>query len=131
MSMSDPVSDFLTRIRNGQHAGKAEISSPSSKLKVALADVLKNEGYINDYQEVDNDGKKTLLVNLKYFNGKPVIEMLKRYSRPGLRQFRGKTDLPKVLGGLGVAIVSTSKGLMTDHQARAAGIGGEVICLVA
>ena len=131
MSMSDPVADFLTRIRNGQSAGKAEISSPSSKLKIALAEVLKNEGYINDFQEIDNDGKKMLMINLKYFNGRPVIEMLKRYSRPGLRQFRGKTELPKVLGGLGIAVVSTSKGLMTDHQARAEGIGGEVICLVA
>lgn len=130
MSMSDPLSDFLTRIRNGQGAGKAEISSPSSKLKVSLAEVLKNEGFIGDFQEVENDGKKTILVKLKYFNGRPVIDTLKRYSRPGLRQFRGKTDLPKVLGGLGIAVISTSKGLMTDSQARQAGIGGEVLCLV-
>ena len=131
MSMSDPVSDFLTRIRNGQQAGKTEVTSPSSKLKVALAEVLTNEGFIAGFQEAENDGKKTLLVKLKYFNGRPVIEMLKRYSRPGLRQFRGKTELPQVMGGLGIAVVSTSKGLMTDRQARAAGIGGEVLCLVA
>ncbi len=131
MSMSDPVSDFLTRIRNGQQASQTEITSPSSKLKVALAEVLTEQGYIGGFQEVEVDGKKSILVKLKYFNGRPVIEMLKRYSRPGLRQFRGKSDIPNVMGGLGIAVVSTSKGLMTDRQAREAGIGGEILCLVA
>ena len=131
MSMSDPIADFLTRLRNAQNARKKEVSIPSSKLKKAIANVLKNEGFIVDYKETEDSAKKSIVIALKYFNGKPVIETVQRYSRPGLRQFRGKKDLPKVLGGLGIAIVSTSKGVMTDRQAREQGIGGEVLCLVA
>lgn len=131
MSMTDPIADFLTRIRNGQAAGKSEVSVASSKLKVAIARVLKDEGYIEDYA-VRQDGKKAaLIVALKYFQGRPVIERLERYSRPGLRRYRGKNDLPQVLGGLGVAIVSTPQGVMTDREARRAGQGGEVLCVVA
>jgi small subunit ribosomal protein S8 len=131
MSMTDPIADFLTRIRNGQAAGKAEVSAGSSKVKVAIARVLKEEGYIADFA-VRQDGKKaTLVVALKYHQGKPVIERLDRASRPGLRQYRGKADLPKVLGGLGVVIVSTPQGVMTDRDARRSGQGGEVLCVVA
>jgi small subunit ribosomal protein S8 len=131
MSMTDPIADFLTRIRNGQAAGKAEVSVGSSKVKVAIAHVLKEEGYIADYA-VRQDGKKaTLVVALKYHQGKPVIERLDRASRPGLRQYRGKADLPKVLGGLGVVIMSTPQGVMTDRDARRSGQGGEVLCVVA
>ena len=131
MSMSDPIADFLTRIRNGQAAGKAEVSVGSSKVKLAIARVLKEEGYITDFA-VRQDGKKaTLVVALKYHQGKPVIERLDRASRPGLRQYRGKADLPKVLGGLGVVIVSTPQGVMTDRDARRSGQGGEVLCVVA
>jgi small subunit ribosomal protein S8 len=131
MSMTDPIADFLTRIRNGQAAGKAEVSVGSSKVKVAIARVLKEEGYIADFA-VRQDGRKaTLVVALKYHQGKPVIERLDRASRPGLRQYRGKADLPKVLGGLGVVIVSTPKGVMTDRDARRSGQGGEVLCVVA
>lgn len=131
MSMSDPIADFLTRIRNGQAAGKAEVSVGSSKVKVAIARVLKEEGYITDFA-VRQDGKKaTLVVALKYHQGKPVIERLDRASRPGLRQYRGKADLPKVLGGLGVVIMSTPQGVMTDRDARRSGQGGEVLCVVA
>jgi small subunit ribosomal protein S8 len=130
MSMTDPISDFLTRIRNGQSAGRTEVTMPSSKAKLALAQVLKDEGYIEDFSSTTEDGKATLKVQLKYYRGKPVIDRLERVSRPGLRVYRGKDELPSILGGLGVAIVSTSKGVMTDRQARAAGHGGEVLCIV-
>jgi len=129
MSMSDPVADMLTRIRNGQQANKTKVSMPSSKQKMAIAAVLKDEGYIGEFSSTD-DAKPTLTIELKYFNGKPVIEKIKRVSRPGLRIFKGKNDIPSVNGGLGVAIVSTSKGVMSDRAARAAGEGGEVICTV-
>lgn len=129
--MQDPVSDMLTRIRNGQARGKRQVIVPLSKLKVAIAEVLKDEGYIQDFsQGEDPNGKASLNIELKYHNGEPVIDDLRRVSRPGLRQYHSKDDLPKVLGGLGVAIVSTSKGVMSDRAARAAGIGGEVLCLV-
>lgn len=131
MSMSDPISDLLTRIRNAQQAGKIEVSAPASKLKAAIAEVMKKEGYIEDYGVAERDGKPQLSIRLKYYQGQPVISMMKRVSRPGLRQFRRKDELPKVMGGLGVAIVSTSKGIMSDREARAAGHGGEVICLIA
>lgn len=131
MSMTDPIADFLTRIRNGQSSGKAEVSAGSSKVKEAIARVLKDEGYIADYAVRKEGGKATLVVALKYHDGRPVIERLERYSRPGLRQYRGKSGLPRVLGGLGVAIVSTPKGVMTDREARRVGEGGEVLCLVA
>lgn len=130
MSMTDPIADFLTRIRNGQSSGKTEISAPTSKAKLAIAQVLKDEGYIDDFSAVEQEGKPTLAVQLKYFQGRPVIDRLERVSRPGLRVYRGKDELPTVLGGLGVAIVSTSQGVMTDRQARAAGHGGEVLCIV-
>ena len=131
MSMSDPIADMLTRIRNGQATQKRAVTMPSSKVKVGLAEALKGEGYITDYAVEDAGGKPELTVHLKYYEGQPVIERLHRVSRPGLRQYRGKDDLPRVMGGLGVAIVSTSKGIMTDAQARAAGHGGEVLCVVA
>jgi len=131
MSMSDPISDMLTRVRNGQQAGKISISMPSSKRKVAVASLLQEEGYISGFS-VREDGKKALLqIDLKYFQGKPVIEMVQRVSRPGLRIYKGSKELPKVQGGLGIAIISTSKGLMTDRAARAAGHGGEVMAYVA
>jgi len=130
MSMSDPIADMLTRIRNGQSAAKAEVAMPASKVKASIAKVLKDEGYIKDYS-VTEDVKAEMTVSLKYFEGKPVIETIKRTSRPGLRIFKGKDALPKVLNGLGIAIVTTSKGVMTDREARAAGIGGEVLCVVA
>lgn len=130
MSMTDPIADFLTRIRNGQSSGKTEINAPTSKVKVAIAKVLKDEGYIEDFSATDVEGKPTLAVQLKYFQGRPVIDRLERISRPGLRVYKGKDELPSILGGLGIAIVSTSKGVMTDRQARAAGHGGEVICVV-
>ena len=130
MSMTDPIADFLTRIRNGQSSGKPEVLAPTSKVKVAIAQVLKDEGYIEDFTATDVEGKPTLQVQLKYFQGRPVIDRLERVSRPGLRVYKGKDELPSILGGLGVAIVSTSKGVMTDRQARAAGHGGEVICIV-
>lgn len=129
MSMQDTLSDMLTRIRNGHMADKTVVSMPSSKMKVSVAEVLKNEGYITGYA-VEGEGKPLLSIELKYFEGKPVIEEIKRVSRPGLRIYKGSSDLPKVAGGLGVAIVSTSKGVMSDRAARAAGIGGEVICTV-
>ena len=129
MSMSDPIADMLTRVRNGQMAGKTEVSLPSSKLKVSICQVLKDEGYINDFIVV-GDVRPTMTVKLKYFEGRPVIEKIQRMSRPGLRIFRGASELPKVMNGLGVAIVSTSQGVMTDRQARAAGHGGEVLCTV-
>ena len=130
MSMNDPVADMLTRIRNAQATEKATVSMPSSRLKLAIAGVLKEEGYITDFS-VDGDEKKPqLTITLKYYQGQPVIEQIKRVSRPGLRAYRGASDLPRVNNGLGVAIVSTSNGVMTDRAARAAGIGGEVICIV-
>jgi len=131
MSMSDPIADLLTRIRNGQARGKVTISMPSSKLKVAIANLLMDEGYLTDVSVEQEGTKPQLVIKLKYFRGKPVIELLKRVSRPGLRIYRGKGELPNVLGGLGVAIVSTSKGLMSDRAARAAGHGGEILAYVA
>jgi small subunit ribosomal protein S8 len=130
MSMTDPIADMLTRIRNGQASRKVEVSMPSSKLKWAIAQVLKEEGYINDVTVQDSDGKPVLTITLKYFQGQPVIEQLRRVSRPGLRIYKGHDALPKVMGGLGITIVSTSKGIMTDRAARAAGQGGEVLCYV-
>ncbi|SIT70826.1 SSU ribosomal protein S8P [Ectothiorhodosinus mongolicus] len=130
MSMTDPVADMLTRIRNGQHAAKTEVSLPASKLKLAIANVLKDEGYVGDIQVSEADKKAVMTIKLKYFQGSPVIEKLKRISRPGLRIYRSKDELPSVIGGLGVAVVSTSKGVMTDRQARAQGQGGEVLCIV-
>jgi small subunit ribosomal protein S8 len=130
MSMSDPIADFLTRIRNGQLSGKPEVAIPASRIKLALAKVLKDEGYIEDFA-VDGEAKKpTVKVRLKYYQGRPVIERIERVSRPGLRVYRAKDELPKILGGMGVAIISTSQGVMTDRQARAAGHGGEVLCIV-
>lgn len=130
MSMHDPISDMLTRIRNAQRANKAAVAMPSSKLKCAIAKVLKEEGYIEDFA-VSSDAKPVLEVQLKYYAGRPVIEQIKRVSRPGLRIYKGSNDIPSVMNGLGVAIVSTSKGVMTDRKARAAGIGGELLCIVA
>ncbi|GAB0148710.1 MULTISPECIES: 30S ribosomal protein S8 [Marichromatium] len=131
MSMSDPIADMLTRIRNGQQRGKFTIMMPSSKQKIAIANLLKEEGYIADAQVEENEGKPQLVLRLKYYRGKPVIEYLKRVSRPGLRIYRSKDELPQVWAGLGVAIVSTSKGLMTDREARKSGHGGEIIAYVA
>ncbi len=131
MSMSDPIADMLTRIRNGQQRGKITIVMPSSKQKVAIANLLKEEGYIADAVVETSGVKGELSLKLKYFRGKPVIELLKRVSRPGLRIYRSKDELPKVWGGLGIAIISTSKGLMTDRAARQAGHGGEIIAYVA
>jgi len=130
MSLQDPIADMFTRVRNGQQAKKVSVSMPSSKLKVAVAKLLKEEGYIADYA-VAGDVKPELSVELKYFEGKAVIESLQRVSRPGLRIYKKRGELPKVMGGLGIAIVSTSKGLMTDRAARGAGIGGEIIGFVA
>ncbi|WP_330925183.1 30S ribosomal protein S8 [Candidatus Sororendozoicomonas aggregata] len=129
MSMQDPLADMLTRIRNAQMAEHASVSMPSSKVKQAVASVLKEEGFITDFH-VEGDLKQSLVIDLKYFNGKPVIESLRRDSRPGLRNYAGKGSLPKVNGGLGIAIVSTNKGVMTDRAARAVGVGGEVLCTV-
>ncbi|WP_040726381.1 30S ribosomal protein S8 [Thiomicrorhabdus sp. Kp2] len=131
MSMSDPIADMLTRIRNGQMSGHSNVVMPSSKVKVAVAKVLTDEGFISAYSINDKDGKAELSVDLKYFDGKPVIDMIKRVSRPGLRVYKNKDELPKVIGGLGIAVISTSKGIMTDRDARQAGIGGEVVCYVA
>lgn len=131
MSMQDPVSDMLTHIRNGQGAGKVRITMPMSKQKSAIAAVLKQQGYIRDFSVEEIEGKPQLAILLRYFEGKPVIETLKRISRPGLRVYKRKDDLPKVMDGLGIAIISTPKGLMTDRQARAEGHGGEVVCIVA
>lgn len=130
MSMQDPIADMLTRIRNGQAANKAAVAMPSSRLKVAIANVLKEEGFIEDYT-TQGDVKPELAVTLKYFHGKPVVEQIKRVSRPGLRIYKKKDALPKVMGGLGIAVISTSHGVMTDRAARKAGLGGEVICYVA
>ena len=130
MSMQDPLSDMLTRIRNAQMAGKKNVEMPGSKLKAAVASVLKEEGYIVDYSLSDESGKARLAITLKYHQGKPVIAEIDRVSRPGLRQYRAKDELPSVRAGLGVAIVSTSRGVMSDRAARAAGVGGEVLCTV-
>jgi small subunit ribosomal protein S8 len=130
MSMTDPIADLLTRIRNGQSSGKTEVLIPSSKVKTAIAEVLKDEGYIEDFAIASEDGKATMRVQLKYYQGRPVIDRIERVSRPGLRVYKGKDELPSVLGGLGVAIISTSRGVMTDRKARAAGHGGEVLCII-
>lgn len=132
MSMTDPIADMLTRIRNAQSMGKPTVQMPASRVKFAIAQLLKDEGYIEDVANAEaGPGKRVMSLKLKYFQGRPVIEKLDRVSRPGLRKYRGNDALPKVLGGLGIAIVSTSKGLMTDAKARAEGLGGEVLCLVA
>ncbi len=128
--MTDPIADMLTRIRNGQRAGKVAVSMPSSKLKQSIASVLKDEGYVADFQVDEAAGKPVMSVELKYYDGQPVIDMLKRISRPGLRIYKASDELPRVQGGLGIAIVSTSKGVMSDRAARAAGEGGEVLCYV-
>ena len=130
MSMTDPVADLLTRIRNGQTAGKTQVSLDSSKIKTAIVRVLKDEGYVADFRIAADDGKPRLTIDLKYYEGRPVIDRLERVSRPGLRIYRGKDELPRVLGGLGVAVVSTPQGIMSDKQARAAGTGGEVLFVV-
>jgi len=126
--MQDPISDMLTRLRNGQARAKREVSMPSSKQKVAIADLLQKEGYIAGYHVEGDGATRELFVELKYYRGKPVIANVKRVSRPGLRVYRTKDELPSIVGGLGVAIISTSRGLMTDREARAQGIGGEVVC---
>ena len=131
MSMSDPIADMLTRIRNGQAVNKESVRIPSSNLKKAIASVLKEEGYIDDVAVEEVDGKRFMVIELKYYQGQPVIEWLKRVSRPGLRVYKGKDELPNVRGGLGIAIISTSKGVMTDRAARASGYGGEVLAFVA
>jgi small subunit ribosomal protein S8 len=131
MSMSDPIADMLTRIRNAQMVGHAEVSMPASRLKTSIAQVLKDEGYIEDFALRDSGVKKELRIGLKYYAGRPVIERLERVSKPGLRVYKGRDDIPRVLNGLGVAILSTSRGVMTDRKARADGVGGEVLCIVA
>jgi small subunit ribosomal protein S8 len=131
MSMTDPIADFLTRIRNGQQARKKQVVSPSSKIKESIAAVLKDEGYIADFSVSADGAKKTITVTLKYFEGKPVIDRIERISRPALRVYKGKDELPRILGGLGVAIVSTPSGVVSDSKARAAGQGGEILCIVA
>ena len=131
MSMSDPIADMLTRIRNAQMVDKAVVTMPASKLKTAIAQVLKDEGYIDGFQVKEEGGKKELEIALKYYAGRPVIERIERVSRPGLRVYRGAKSIPQVMNGLGVAIVTTPKGVMTDRKARAAGVGGEVLCYVA
>jgi small subunit ribosomal protein S8 len=131
MSMTDPIADMLTRIRNGLHARKPDVSMPSSKVKISIAKVLKDEGYIDDFAVRDAEGKNQLDIALKYYAGRPVIERIERISRPGLRVYKGSGDLPRVMNGLGIAIVSTPKGVMTDRKARASNIGGEVLCFVA
>ena len=131
MSMTDPIADLLTRIRNGQSSGKTEVNVPASKVKLAIAKVLKDEGYIEDFAPTQLDGKPMLAVQLKYFQGRPVIDRLERVSRPGLRVYKGSTAIPQVQNGLGVAIVTTPQGVMTDRKARANGVGGEVLCYVA
>jgi small subunit ribosomal protein S8 len=130
MSMTDPIADFLTRIRNGQRAGKPEVAIASSRIKLALAKVLKDEGYIDDFALGSDGDKPVLTVKLKYYQGRPVIDRLERVSRPGLRVYKGKDELPRILGGMGVAIISTSRGVMSDRDARAGGHGGEVLCIV-
>ena len=130
MSMTDPIADLLTRIRNGQRSGKAHVRVAFSGIKQAILQVLKDEGYVADFRKESDGGKDSLVVELKYFSGKPVIEHIQRVSTPGRRVFRGKDELPKVMGGLGVAIVSTSQGVMSDSRARTEGHGGEVLCVV-
>lgn len=131
MSMSDPIADLLTRIRNAQMVSKATVSAPSSKVKVAIAQVLQEEGYIEGFEIKSEDGKPELVISLKYYAGRPVIERIERVSRPGLRVYKGRNAIPQVMNGLGVAIVTTPKGVMTDRKARATGVGGEVLCYVA
>jgi small subunit ribosomal protein S8 len=131
MSMSDPIADMLVRIRNAQTVGHAEVIMPASRLKASIAEVLKQEGYIEDFALREAGPKKELRIGLKYYAGKPVIERLERVSKPGLRVYRGRDDIPRVMNGLGVAILSTSRGVMTDRKARADGVGGEVLCIVA
>ncbi len=131
MSMSDPIADMLTRIRNAQASEKVSVEMPCSKLKVAIAAVLKDEGYIEDFKVSADAGKNLLEIGLKYYAGRPVIEKIERVSRPGLRIYRASRDIPSVMNGLGIAIVSTSRGVMTDRKARASGVGGEVLCIVA
>ena len=131
MSMSDPIADMLTRIRNAQSVAKSAVTMPSSKLKVAIAQVLKDEGYIDGFAVKNDDGKAELEIALKYYAGKPVIERIERVSRPGLRIYKGRDAIPQVMNGLGVAIVTTPKGVMTDRKARQTGVGGEVLCYVA
>lgn len=130
MSMSDPIADMLTRIRNALQRSQREVRLPASKLKLAIASLLKQEGYINDFRADDEAGKSMLVIELKYFEGRPVIEAMRRISRPGLRNYRSAGNLPRIMGGLGIAIVSTSRGLMTDKAARRQGLGGEVLCSV-
>lgn len=131
MSMSDPIADMLTRIRNAQSAEKTSVAMPASKLKMAIAQVLKDEGYIEDFKQTENDGKPLLDMELKYHAGRPVIEKIERISRPGLRIYKGAQEIPTVMNGLGIAIVSTSHGVMTDRKARSTGVGGEILCVVA
>jgi small subunit ribosomal protein S8 len=131
MSMSDPIADMLIRIRNAQLVGHAEVAMPASKLKASIAQVLKDEGYIENFALRDDGPKRELRIGLKYYAGRPVIERLERVSKPGLRVYRGRDDIPRVMNGLGVAILSTSRGVMTDRKARADGVGGEVLCIVA
>ena len=131
MSMTDPIADMLTRIRNAQMVGKTAVGVPSSKLKISIAQVLKDEGYIDGFAVHEKEGKPELEIGLKYHAGQPVIEKIERVSTPGLRIYKGRDELPRIMNGLGVAIVSTSKGVMTDRKARATGIGGEVLCIVA
>jgi len=129
--MSDPIADMLTRIRNAQESEKQSVAIPASRLKAAIANVLKDEGYIEDFAVRENEGKPLLEISLKYYAGRPVIEKIERISRPGLRMYKPSRDIPKVMNGLGIAIVSTSKGVMTDRKARGLGVGGEVLCIVA
>jgi small subunit ribosomal protein S8 len=131
MSMSDPIADLLTRIRNAQMVAKTTVSVPSSKVKVAITQVLKDEGYVDDFKVTTVDGKSDLVITLKYYAGRPVIERIERVSRPGLRVYRGSDAIPQVQNGLGVAIITTPQGVMTDRKARATGVGGEILCYVA
>lgn len=131
MSMSDPIADLLTRIRNAQMVSKSTVTLPSSRVKVAIVQVLKDEGYIDGFQVRENNGKPELVIDLKYYAGRPVIERIERVSRPGLRVYKGHASIPQVMNGLGIAIVTTPKGVMTDRKARANGVGGEVLCYVA
>jgi small subunit ribosomal protein S8 len=131
MSMSDPIADMLTRIRNAQLVGHTEVAMPASRLKASIAQVLKDEGYIDDFARREREGKNELVIGLKYYAGRPVIERLERVSKPGLRVYKGRHDVPRVMNGLGIAILSTSRGVITDRKARADGVGGEVLCIVA
>jgi len=131
MSMTDPIADMLTRIRNAQMSERTNVTMPCSKVKISIAQVLKDEGYIDDFKVVTDGAKSTLEIGLKYYAGRPVIEKIERVSRPGLRIYKGSKDIPQVMNGLGIAIVSTSRGVMTDRKARSSGVGGEVLCIVA